>query len=252
MISRERVISALNHKQPDKVPMDFGATAVTGMHVSCVAGLREHYGLAKGPVKAAEPYQMLGLIDEDLKQVLGVDTEGIPTPRTMFGFAHDNWKEWRTPWGQDVLVPQEFNTTRDADGNIFIHPQGDLSAPASGMMPSDGYFFDTIIRQDPIDEGNLNPEDNLEEFGHISQSDIDYFKAKTAAARATGRAVIANFGGTAFGDIALVPAPFLKHPRGIRDITEWYMATQNGRPSSSPAARWNPSCPALLTQGSTS
>ena len=31
--------------------------------------------------------------------------------------------------------------------------------------------------------------------------------------------------GTAFGDIALVPAPFLKRPKGIRDVSEWYMAT---------------------------
>jgi len=36
---------------------------------------------------------------------------------------------------------------------------------------------------------------------------------------------MASFGGTAFGDIALVPAPFLKRPRGIRDIAEWYMST---------------------------
>jgi uroporphyrinogen-III decarboxylase len=32
-------------------------------------------------------------------------------------------------------------------------------------------------------------------------------------------------GGTALGDIALVPAPFMKNPRGIRDIAEWYMTT---------------------------
>jgi uroporphyrinogen-III decarboxylase len=39
--------------------------------------------------------------------------------------------------------------------------------------------------------------------------------------------VIAGFGGTAFGDIALVPAPALKHPKGIRDITEWYVSTSS-------------------------
>ena len=41
--------------------------------------------------------------------------------------------------------------------------------------------------------------------------------------------MIAGFGGTAFGDIALVPAPFLKHPKGIRDVTEWYMSTHSRR-----------------------
>jgi len=45
----------------------------------------------------------------------------------------------------------------------------------------------------------------------------------------TDKAILANFGGTAFGDIALVPAPWLKHPRGIRDIAEWYMSTVSRR-----------------------
>ncbi|KKK92686.1 hypothetical protein LCGC14_2700440, partial [marine sediment metagenome] len=34
-----------------------------------------------------------------------------------------------------------------------------------------------------------------------------------------------RFGGTAFGDIALVPAPWLKDPKGIRDVEEWYVST---------------------------
>ena len=36
---------------------------------------------------------------------------------------------------------------------------------------------------------------------------------------------MANFGGSAFGDIALVPGPWMKHPKGIRDVAEWYMST---------------------------
>ncbi len=45
----------------------------------------------------------------------------------------------------------------------------------------------------------------------------------------TDKAILANFGGTAFGDIALVPAPWLKHPKGIRDIEEWYISTVTRR-----------------------
>jgi hypothetical protein len=40
--SRERLMTTLNHKQPDRVPIDFGGTSVTGMHVSCVAALRDY------------------------------------------------------------------------------------------------------------------------------------------------------------------------------------------------------------------
>lgn len=50
MECRERVRAALAHREPDRVPIDFGGTSVTGMHASVVAALREWYGLEKRPV----------------------------------------------------------------------------------------------------------------------------------------------------------------------------------------------------------
>lgn len=222
--SRERLVAALNHKQPDRIPIDFSGTSVTGMHVSCVAALRDHYGLEKRPVRVHEPFQMLGMVDDDLKIAMGLDVEGVYPLGTMFGFPADEWKSWLFN-GLEVLVPGDFNTMIDANGDTLIYPLGDKTAPPSGRMPRGGYFFDCIIRQEPIDEEKLNPEDNMEEFGPISQEDLDHFVRSTQEASATGRGVIATFGGSAFGDIALVPAPFLKHPKGIRDVTEWYVST---------------------------
>jgi len=92
-------------------------------------------------------------------------------------------------------------------------------------MSKSCYFFDTIVRQQPIDWNNLNVEDNLEEFGPICDHVLESMKEHMAQIRQTGRGIVVNVGGTAFGDIAIVPAPFLKHPKGIRDISEWYMAT---------------------------
>ncbi|MGA2532557.1 MAG: uroporphyrinogen decarboxylase family protein [Candidatus Aminicenantales bacterium] len=225
MTSKERILAALNHKEPDGVPVDFNGTAVTGMHVHCVIGLRDHYGLEKRPVKVHEPYQMLGWIDDDLQRVLGLDVEGVWSIETLFGFRNENWKPWRMDDGREVLVSEHFKVTKDANGDTLIYPKGDTSAPPSGRLPRNGFFFDTIVRQEPIDEARLNPEDNLEEFGPVTDSALDYFDKASRRAAATGRGVIANFGGTALGDIALVPAPFLKHPKGIRDIEEWYVST---------------------------
>jgi uroporphyrinogen-III decarboxylase len=94
-------------------------------------------------------------------------------------------------------------------------------------MTRGGYFFDCIVRQQPFDEEKLNPQDNLEEFGPISKEDLDHLARSTQEASATGRGICATFGGTAFGDIAFVPGPALKHPKGIRDITEWYVSTSS-------------------------
>ena len=226
--SRQRVIDALSHRQPDRVPVDFGSTAVTGLHVSCVAALRDFYGLEKRPVKVHEPFQMLGLPDEDLKQAIGLDVEGVFPRNTMFGFPNENWKTWKLN-GLEVLVPEKFNTTVDENGDTLIYPEGDLTAAPSGRMPKGFYFFDAIVRQNHFDEDHLRLEDNTEEFTLLSDADVEAIAADVEAAAATGRAVIANFGGSAFGDIALVPAPFLKDPRGIRDITEWYVSTRSRR-----------------------
>ena len=225
MTSKERVLRALNHKEPDRVPVDFGGTAVTGIHVEIVAALRDHYGLAKRPVKVHEPYQMLGLIEDDLQRALGLDVEGVFAAETMFGYANEAWKPWRLDSGLEVLVSGHMEMARDANGDTLVFPKGDRTVPPSGRMPKGGFFFDTIVRQEPIVEDKLDVEDNLEEFGPISDAHLEYFDRATAAAAATGRAVIATFGGLAFGDIALVPGPFMTRPRGIRDIEEWYVST---------------------------
>jgi hypothetical protein len=225
MTGKERIKTTLNHRDPDRVAMDFGGTHVSGMHVTAVAALRDHYGLKKEPVKVCDPYQMLGEIEDDLRDVLGIDTVPITAPNNIFGFRNENWKEFRTPWGQEVLVSEHFKTTRDSKGDILVFPQGDENAPPSGRMPVGGYFIDTIVRQKPIDDNNLNPEDNLEEFQPISDEDLEYYRGMAEKYTTTDRAVVGGVGGTAIGDIALVPAPFLKHPKGIRDISEWYMST---------------------------
>lgn len=228
MTSGQRVNLALNHKEPDIVPLDLGASAVTGMHVGAVYGLRQALGLdAPGtPVKVVEPYQMLGEIAPDLMDALGVDVVGLGGPRTLFGFENEGWRDWRLNDGTPVLVPAGFNTDPEPDGSILMYPEGDRSAPPSGKMPAGGFYFDTIVRQPPVDDSKLDVEDNLQEFGPISDADLEHFRSEAERLHAqTDKAILANFGGTGFGDIALVPAPWLKHPKGIRDIEEWYVST---------------------------
>ncbi len=228
MNSRERVTLALNHQEPDRVPLDLGGSVVTCMHVSIVYKLRQALGLdAPGtPVKVVEPYQMLGEIKPDLMDALGVDVVSLRPTKTMFGFRNEDWKAWTTFDGTPVLVPAGFNTDPEPNGDILMYPEGDKSAPPSGRMPKNGWYFDALIRQGPIDDDSLNVEDNMEEFEPISQADLDYFRCEAERLYTeTDKAIFADFANTGFGDIALVPAPWLKHPKGIRDVAEWYMST---------------------------
>ncbi len=228
LTSRQRVNYALNHQEADRVPVDLGASPVTGMQVDTVYKLRQALGLdAPGtPVKVVEPYQMLGEIQTDLMDALGIDVIGLRRPATMFGFKNEGWKPWTTFAGTPVLVPEGFNTVPDENGDILMYPEGDQSVPPSGRMPKGGFYFDSVRRQLPLDDDDLKLEDNVEDFVAISDEDLVYLEREAASIwTTTDKAVMASFGGTGFGDIAQVPGPWLKHPKGIRDVEEWYVST---------------------------
>jgi hypothetical protein len=227
MNSRERLAAALEHKQPDRVPVDFGGTAVTGMHVSAVTRLRRAVvGDNNYRVKVVDPYQMLGEIDVELADKLKIDVAGVWARKNMFGFENCDWKPFTMFDGVEVRVPGGFNTTTDARGDLLIYPEGDATAPPSGRMPKGFYFFDTIVRQPPLVEDKLDPADNTEEFKLFSDEDVAWYRQRVKEFDGRNdRGVILNMPGAAFGDIATVPAPWMKYPKGIRDIAEWYAST---------------------------
>ena len=222
----------MNYESTDRVPVDLGGTLCSGAQVSVIANVRQAIGLDKPgePVKVVEPYQMLGEVAADLFQALGIDVVNLPGPKNMFGFENTDWKPWRTFDGTNVLVPGKFNTEPEPNGDILMYPEGDKSVPASARMPKGGFYFDSIIRQKPIDEARLNPADNLEDFTLISEEDLKFYEgAALALYENTDLAIAAGFHGTGLGDIALVPAPWMKDPKGIRDIEEWYISTVSRR-----------------------
>jgi hypothetical protein len=228
MNSRERVELALDHRQADRVPFDLGAAPTTGMHVSSVYLLRQalHLDPPGRPVRVVEPYQMLGEIEPDLMEALGLDVVGLWPPGTLFGFRNQGWKPWTAFDGTPVLVPEAFNTRPEADGSLFMYPEGDRSAPPSGRMPAGGFYFDSLPRPALPEDYPLDPQENLAEFGRVTEDDLEYFAREAERLHTTtDKAILANFGGTAFGDIALVPAPWMKEPHGIRNVEEWYVST---------------------------
>lgn len=227
MTSRQRLQATLEHRQPDHVCVDFGATFVTGIHASSVSRLRQAVLSDKEyRVKVTEPYQMLGEVDDELREALGIDVIGVAPRKSLFGTQQNGWKPFTLNDGTEVLVTDDFNVTRDESGDTFMYPEGDLSVRPSGRMPKTGYFFDSIVRQDPIDESKLNPADNMEEFALLSDEDLAYYaRMRDWLGQRSDVGAVLVIPGTGFGDIALVPAPFLKNPKGIRDIEEWYIST---------------------------
>jgi hypothetical protein len=223
MNQKERVSNALKGIESD-IPIDFGGNPVTGIHCSVVEQLRAHYGLTREPVRIQCPYQMLGVIEDDLREAMGIDTIPFWSDSNMFGTSQDDVTEWETPWGQNVLISRDLEFDKRPDGSCMVFPQGDRGCDPSARMPADSFFFDALVRQEPVDEENLEWEHNTEEFTLLSDQQIRDYSRKIDALD-DQKWIVGNFGGTAIGDISLVPGVQLKHPRGIRDISEWYMSS---------------------------
>ncbi len=222
--SHTRIMEAVNHRQPDRVPVDFGGMSASGMHCSLVAKLRDYYGLEKRLVKAYEPFQMLGYIDDDLVAAMDVDAVPVMPVGTTFGNTLDSWKEWLTPWGQEVLIPGGMELDRLDDGGYVIYPQGDRSVAPSAKMPASGFFFDALDRQEDYDEDNPDPRDNAADFGVLSDAAVAKIAENAKAARKTGKATIFILPGGSLSS----PSGFFgmgsKRTKGMRRLEDWYMA----------------------------
>jgi hypothetical protein len=227
--SRQRIKKALNHMQTDRLPVDFGGSLVTDINLKTIYKLRQYYGLDKPgtPVKLIEPFWGVGETGDDLRKILGSDVKKLESIKTsMLGIEKSNWKEWELDDGTPVLVPGLFNTEKNPDGSLYQYPQGDKSAEPSSIMPKNGYYFDAIIRQEPVDYNNLNPKDNMEEFQVISDEEVRKLKEKAEDIFNNSEfAILLDPCFSSFGDISGIPGVRLKNPKGIRDISEWYMIT---------------------------
>ena len=226
MTGRERLEAALNHIQTDRPPVDFGACGQTGISASTLYRLREAMGLPQRPIKVIEPFQMLGEVDEDLRQAFGADVIGLWNRMTFFGCKNENWKPWTMCDGTPVLMAGGFEYDMDAKGDVWVYPAGDRTAPYSVHMPAGGFFFDNIERSPEVDEEDLAPAlDFKDDFSIPDDGDARYWEETSRRLyEETEYGILGIFGGAGLGDAAAVPGPFLKHPKGIRSMEGWLMA----------------------------
>ena len=176
MNSRERVIAAIEHRIPDRIPFDLGSLGCTGIHVQTVIQLRKALGRAPTPPRITDCYGMMGEIAPDLADWFEVDTVGLLTRCGMFGFPNDDWKQWCMPGGHTISVPGMFNTKIEKDGSVFQYPQGDVTCSPCARMPANGLYFDHIDRQMPIDDSKLDPHDNGNDFAILKDEDLSHMQ----------------------------------------------------------------------------
>ncbi len=130
MTSRERVLCALRHQEPDRVPFDLGSTKTTGIHRDAYARLRPALGLPAREPEIFDLSQQLALVDEDALRALRVDTRGIASGNAAGWEARireeGEYLVYTDPWGLPRRMPRENGRYYDLAG----HPLSGAESPA--------------------------------------------------------------------------------------------------------------------------
>jgi hypothetical protein len=226
LTSRERVRVTLDHREPDRTPIDLGSTPATGICASSYSRLKKTLGIKSGLIKIEEPFEMIAEVEDEVRKILNVDTYGIPSPQTFFGFKNENWKPFSLFDGTEVMISGNMEYDVLENGDKVFYPQGDRGALPSAKMPKGGFYFDVIVRQETINESRLDPKDWVQQsFRLYSDEDLKYLEEKSKwLYENTDYSLVGNFWGAGFGDTAFVPGPQIKNPKGIRDPEEWYVS----------------------------
>jgi len=228
MNSRERVKKAIRHQVTDRVPVDMGATAISGIHVSELTRLREKLGLEKKTVKALDPMTLISEVTDDVREALGIDCVGLYTSGDSLGLTSERYKEWMLADGTPVLMREDFAWKKDEEtGRIYAYPQGDTTVQPSAFMSSASLYFDNIPRQENLDEKTeWNARRDYEGmYTVLPEKDLRYLEEKSKELyETTDYAIVGSYGGGGLGDIFHVPGPWLKETKGIREVEDWYMA----------------------------
>ena len=148
MTSRERVLAALNHREPDRIPIDLSGHRSSGISCLLYPKLREYLGLPTRPVRVYDQIQQLAIVDDDVLDRFGVDT--IELGRG-FALRDEDWAAWTLPDGTPCEMPAWTKPEREEKRWVIRSKSGRVIA----QMPDRAIYFEQtfypFFEQDNLD-----------------------------------------------------------------------------------------------------
>jgi uroporphyrinogen decarboxylase len=141
MTSRERVLAAVNFREPDRVPIDLGGTRASGINAVVYDRLKRRMGLAT-PTKVHDPMQILAELEPEVLDRLGADV--VPLEAATARWARQEANEGlrrRLFEGTTVFFPPRTNLAEEPDGSWTLRRS---DGEPYARMPENGYYFDFI------------------------------------------------------------------------------------------------------------
>ncbi len=143
MTSRQRVLAALSHREPDRVPIDFGSNYNTSVNVIAYNRLKRHLGITSATyMRYIIPMLAAPDLDEgrEVMKIMGGDVLSLPRYH-VDGLLTKDWKEWELKDGSIAMVPGRFDPIQKEDGSLELVFRG----VTQFRMPKNGHYFDRIF-----------------------------------------------------------------------------------------------------------
>lgn len=193
MNSRQRVRLALEHKEADMLPIDFGAMRSTGISAIAYNKLKEHLGVNKYPTKVYDIFQQLAEPDEEVSSIMGADVVQLHRYAPAFGINIADWREGELQDSSKCLYPKDFNPVVNAKGNMEIFSGDTLIA----VMPQGGLYYDVVHH--PFENAMSVEDVNKIELYKMTDVELQFIKnnAKNLYQN-TNKAILGCFGGNIF------------------------------------------------------
>ena len=134
MNHRERVLAALRHQEPDRVPLDFGGIVDSTISAFSYQALRKLLGLPPTVTRVQDVYQYTAVVEEDVRRALGIDTRPVLDGPVA-------WRRGELPDGSPAEFPSRFRPQRQADGAQVVL---DAAGTVVLKMPAGGLYFDPV------------------------------------------------------------------------------------------------------------
>ena len=136
MTSRERILAAIDHREPDRVPIDLGATPSSGISAIAYTNLNKHLGFKQGHTRIYDVVQQLAQPEESILNRLNIDAVDIG--RT-FNTQDSDWYNIQTADGGNAQYPIWFKPTLNDDGSYTALTKDGIEI---AKMPADATFYD--------------------------------------------------------------------------------------------------------------
>lgn len=191
MTHRERVLKALNHEEPDRVPIDIGGTLCTGIMAIAYKKLKEHLGINDKPVKLFDTGQQLAWIDTEVLEFFDASVKLLHYSMDWYEMRLDEWKVGELTDGSEALVPKDFNPVEEGNSWKIKHKGITIA-----KRPRSAFYFDRVYHP-LVDLNTIGDLKRKLKWKGINQEEAKYLKKKARKLREeTDHAIAASFIGS--------------------------------------------------------